>query len=420
MTERAGTLPGAGAPRGLRRSLSLTHAVLYGLGVTIGAGIYALIGEAARRAGMHAPVSFVLTALLVTFTGASLAALAARMPVAAGEANYVAAGFGSRRMGTLVGLLVIAMALVSGATISVGAIGYIRVFLDLTPAMIVTAVVLSMGFVASRGVKESVAFAGIMTVIEVGGLLAVVAAGLWSAPGVVTRAPEMLPPLADAGAWAGIMSAALVSVFAYVGFEGIVNIAEETERPERTVPLALFITLILTTLLYVLVMWVALVSIGVERLSAAPAPLALVYEHLTGASPRTLALVAIVAILNGVVVNLILAARVMYGLARQGQLPALLGTLAPATATPRLATFLGAAITLALALALPIAALADITARLTLVVFAFVNLALALIKRRERGAPSRPHFDCPAWVPAAGFLSCLAFLAGDLLQLAAR
>lgn len=408
--------PGAGESVGLRRSLTLAHAVLYGLGVTIGAGIYVLIAAAASRAGMHAPVSFLVTAVLIGLTGASLSELGSRMPVAAGEAAYARVAFRSERVATAVGLLVIAMSLISASTISVGAAGYIRVFIDLPASLIIAVVVLAMGAIAARGIVESVTFAGAMTLIELGGLIAVVAAGFLFEPGVVSRAPEMLPLTLDAGEWAGIMTASLLAVFAFIGFEGIVNIAEEVKEPERTLPRAIFLTLAITTALYVLVMWVSLAAIGPTELAASEAPLALVFERLTGASPRTMSAVAIVATLNGIVVNMIMASRVMYGLSRQGRLPERIGRVNPVTRTPLFATGIAVAIVGAFALLLPIADLADLSARITLVMFGIVNLALLAIKLRET-APPRGIFVCPRWVPAAGALSCALFIAADIVVL---
>ena len=408
------------APVSLRRSLTVWHAVLYGLGVTIGAGIYVLVAETAGRAGMHAPIAFVVTAVLVGLTGASLAELGSRYPVAAGEAEYVRRGFRSRRMGTVIGLLVIAMTIVSSATISVGAAGYIRVFLASWPeALVIVGVVISMGVVASCGVLQSVTLAGVMTLVEIGGLLMIVCAGIWLEPDVVTRLPEMVPVTPSVPVWTGIATASMLAVFAFVGFEGIVNIAEEMKEPERDLPRAIFITLAITTALYVLVTCVALVALGPAQLAAAKAPLAAVFERLTGLSPRTMSAIAIVATLNGIVVNLIMASRVMYGLARSGTLPAVLGRLNRATATPVLATTVAVIGVLVLAIAFPIGQLADLSARITLVVFGLVNVALVLVKRRE-AAPPCGIFATPMWIPAAGAVSCAVFLVADLVIAAGR
>jgi amino acid transporter len=404
----------------LKRTLTLTNAVLYGLGVTIGAGIYVLIGAAAARAGMYAPVAFVIAAVLMGLTAASFAELAGRMPVAAGEAAYVRAAFQSDRLATLVGLLVIAIAIVSAAAISVGSAGYLGVFLALPEPVRIGLVVLAMGSIAAWGIKESVVFAGIMTVIEVGGLMLLIAAGAWWSPDLVTHLPEAVPPLGNPIAVAGIASAALLAVFAFVGFEGLVNIAEEVHDPARTLPRAIFLTLALTTVLYVLVVWVALVAVPPAELASSNAPLALVFERLTGASPCTMSLIAIIATLNGIIVQIIMSSRVLYGLASQGSLPAALKDVSPITRTPLNATILTTAAVLVLALLLPLEQLADLTSRITLILFALINLALVRIKAREREAPSNIYV-APRWMPWAGLVSCLGLVATDVvLMLATR
>jgi amino acid transporter len=158
------------------------------------------------------------------------------------------------------------------------------------------------------------------------------------------------------------------------------------------------------------------VAVPPGELGEAKAPLALVFERLTGASQRTMSLIAIVATLNGIIVQLILAARVVYGLARQGSLPAQLGRVNPLTRTPLVATALATALVLALALLLPLEQLADMTSRFTLILFALVNLALIRIKARS-GAPLREGYAAPGWVPWAAFVSCVLLLLGDLVAL---
>ena len=405
------------APTELRRALTLTHVVLYGLGVTIGAGIYVLVAAAASRAGMHAPIAFVAAGLLMGLTGLSLAELGVRMPVAAGEAAYARAAFHSERIAAFVGLLCIAMSLVSAATISVGAAGYIAVFIPAPGKVLIAAVVLSMGAIAARGILESVSFAGVMTLIELGGLAMVIVAGFLFEPDVISRVPEVLPLTADAGVWSGIFTASLLAVFAFIGFEGIVNIAEEVKDPSRTLPRAIIYTLAISTILYVLVMWVALIAVGPAELAASNAPIALVFERLTGASPRTMSAIAIVATLNGIVVNIIMASRILYGLSRQGVLPRAFGQISAATQTPLLSTAVSVVIVLFFSLLLPIAQLADLSARFTLAMFSLINLALVRIKMRDEPNP-KGEFRCPQWVPLAGFLCCLLFIFFDFVVLA--
>lgn len=400
-----------GGPR-LVRSLTLVNLVLYGIGVTVGAGIYVLVGASAARAGMHAPVAFLIAAVLMAFSALSFAELASRMPVAASEAAYVRAGLRAPWLALLVGFLVIAIGVVSAAAISIGSAGYIRVFVPVAEPVVVTAVVLAMGAIAAWGIKESVIFAGVMTAIEVGGLLVIVVAGSFSGPAIVTRLPEALPAIGHSAVWLGVLSSSLLAVFAFVGFEGIVNVAEEVEAPERTIPRAIFLTLAATTVLYMSVVWVALVTVGPAELATAKAPLAVVFERVTGWSPRILGAIAIVATLNGIIVQIIMASRVAYGLADQGQLPRALASVHPVTRTPLVATAAAVLIVLVLALAVPLEGLAELTSRLALVLFALVNLSLAVLRLRE-AEPPVGVFRAPAWVPWAGVASTVAFLAAD-------
>nr|MBX2880591.1 hypothetical protein [Granulosicoccus sp.] len=168
------------APGSLKRSLNLPLLVLYGLGTTIGAGIYVLVGAAAGEAGIHAPLAFLIAAISVAPTAACYAELCGRFPVSAGEAAFVSAGFGSRGMTLLVGWLVILSGIVASATIAIGCAGYIRTFVDLPANLTIVLVIVAMGLIATRGILESVLFASLLTLIEAGGLLALVYFGFSS------------------------------------------------------------------------------------------------------------------------------------------------------------------------------------------------------------------------------------------------
>ena len=401
------------SPR-LVRSLTLTHAVLYGLGVTIGAGIYVLVGLAAGRSGMHAPLAFMGAALVMAFSAASFAELGTRMPVSASEAAYVHAAFRLDWLSLGVGLLVVTTATVSAATISVGSAGYVAVFLPVPAPWIISVVVLAMGVVACLATVQSVTFAAIMTLVEVGGLVLIIIAGLGHGTDVVTRLPEIWPSSGDSTAWIGIAGTALIAVFAFIGFEHLVNVAEEMKEPSRTLPRALFLTLGLTALIYGVVVWIAVTAVPPEELARSSAPLALVFERLTGLPLVTMSAIAIVATLNGIIVHMIMIARVIYGLADQGSLPKALTRLNPVTHTPLLATAIGIGAILVLALAVPLAGLADLTAGFTLVIFTVVNLALIRIKSRNE-APPLGTFICPRWVPFAGLVSSVLLLVVDLI-----
>lgn len=400
------------SPRLVRR-LTLVHAVLYGVGVTIGAGIYVLIGVAAGRSGMYAPLGFLAAACVMSLTAASFAELGTRMPVSASEAAYVQAAFHRKWLSLLMGLVVVATAVVSAATISAGSVSYIGVFVPLPAPLLILCVVTLMGAVASLATTQSIAFAGVMTLIEIAGLILIIAAGLANGPEIVHRLPEMVPA-ADAEAWMSLGGTTLIAVFAFIGFEHIVNIAEELKEPSRTLPRALFLTLAVTALLYMLVIWISVIAVPPAELARSPAPLALVFERLTGMPLITMSVIAIVATLNGIVVHMIMIARVLYGLADKGNLPTMLARVNPTTRTPLVATFAGVAGILILALGVPLEGLADLAARGTLAVFAGVNLALIAIKHRKVVA-QEGVFNCPLWVAYAGLVSSILLLVSGWL-----
>ena len=399
----------------LRRALSLPLVVLYGLGVTIGAGIYVLLGATTAKAGIHAPVSFVLAAIVMTFSAASYAELSTRFPVSAGEAAYVRAGFKSIWLSTAVGFLVIASGVVSSAAISLGSTGYIREFVDVPATWLVIIVVFTLGTIAAWGIMESVLFASLFTIFEVGALLWIVAIGVSDNPSIMTEIPRILPPIGDATAWAAIASAGLLAFFAFIGFEDIVNLAEEMEHPEKTLPWAIFLTLGLGTLIYFMVTVVAVLSVPLDELAASEAPLSFVFGHISGMSPVVITVIAIAATLNGVIIQIIMASRVLYGLAKQGSAPTIFSRVNSWTRTPLWATAAVSAIVLTLAILAPLEGLAEWTSRIVLVIFVMVNGALFLLKlKRDYAQPA--HFSVWIGIPVLGFLSSIALLAGQFIS----
>jgi len=405
-------VPPIHVPAALRRRLGLPLLVLYGTGITIGAGIYVLIGAVARHAGSYAPWSFALAALVMALTVASYAELATRYPVSAGEAAYVKAAFRSRTSSTLIGLLTIAIGIVSSSAVALGSAGYIAQFIDLPPNVIVTVVVLALGAVAAWGILESVLLASLFTLIEIGGLVAIIAAALYTDPRIVVSFP---PPPIELTALSGVAFASLLAFFAFIGFEDLANVVEEAKAPHRDLPRAMMLTLLISTVLYLAVATVAVNAVSIEKLASSPAPLSLVFRELAGVSPATISAVAIFATLNTILAQMTMAARVIYGMARQGDLPRITGRVHPHTATPIIATAVIVAAVLVLALAVPFERLAEGTSVATLVVFAAVNASLLRVRHR-RIRSHGPHVRAPVWVPAAGLVTCLAMIAASLLR----
>ena len=394
----------------LDRRIGLIGLVLYGLGVTIGAGIYVLVGETVLRAGEFAPASFLLSAFVMAFTAASFAELAGRVAKAAGEANYVEEAFGVAALTVFVGLAILFEAMIAAAAIAVGASGYLAEVIPLPHAVLIVFVVVVMASVAGWGIRETVVIAGAMTIAEVVGLLVIIGAGISDNPGVLTTLPHALtPPPTDWIAISGVLSASLIAFFAYIGFDDVVNLVEETKDPLRIMPWALGLTLLFVTLIYVLVSHIAATAIPVEDFATTTAPISLLFERLTGVSPLTITLVAILATMNGVGIIIVMAARVAYGMAREGRLPMWIGKVNPRTRTPLRATVLVTLVILILALFTPLDTLAETTSEVLLIVFIFVNAALAWMKYQKVPAPDGT-FMVPIVVPVFGAMFCLLLL----------
>jgi len=390
----------------LQRRLGLALLVLYGTGITIGAGIYVLIGAVAGHAGKFAPWSFLIAGAAMAFTVASYAELAARFPVSAGEAAYVRAAFDRAALSRGVGLLTVAIGIVSSAAVAIGAAGYIREFVAAPEWLVILVLLVLIGAVASYGILESVVAASVLTVIEISGLVLVVAAAMASGIEI-----EVMPvPPFQAQVWAGIGFASLLAFFAFIGFEDLANVAEEAKEPERDLPRAMAITLVVSTGLYVAVAAVAVSAVPPAELAASKAPLSLVFQRVAHVSPATISVIAIIATLNTILAQLTMVSRVIYGMARQGDLPRGLAQVNAKTNTPLLATWLAVAVALLLALVAPIERLAEGTSIATLVVFAAVNLALIALRRK--GAPAQGiSYRAPAWTPWLGLVTAMGLIA---------
>ncbi|MGE3643166.1 MAG: APC family permease [Beijerinckiaceae bacterium] len=386
---------------------------LYGLGVTIGAGIYVLVGVTAAKAGIHAPVTFLIAACVVAFTCLTYAELSTRFPVSAGEAEYIQHGFGWRILSTAAGLLLVASGVISSAAISIGAVSYIHELLDIPEHYLLVALIAILAATALWGIVESVTIAALFTLIEISGLGMVIWFGASGIKDTSVLSHAFVPDW-SAQTWSGIASGSLLAFFAFVGFEDIVNVAEEVENPSKTLPRAIFLTLGLATLLYVVVVTTMVAAVPMDALAGSKAPLALVFENKPAWLAHLFTLVAIVATVNGILIQMIMASRVVYGLSNQGNLPAIFGYVQPRLQTPLVATLVIAAIVTVLALTTPIARLAELTSQFVLVLFVLVNAALLALKIRGPEAQG-DHFRAPGWAPVAGIISGLLLLATSLL-----
>jgi len=400
-------------PVTLKRSVGLPGLLFLGVGTMVGAGFYALLGKVAGVAGQLAPLSLLAAAGLAFLNGLAFAEFASRFPVSAGVARYVAEGFGAAWMPRLTGWLVIATGIVSAATLSLATVGFFQDLLPVPQVPALVVVVVALSALAAWGIGESIVFVGAITLVEVGALLVVLGLNIESLGAWRPLAGEGTMP----GLVIGLFSGAFLAFYAFIGFEDLVSVAEETKEARQNVPRAILLSVVITTVVYLMVCIVAVAGVGPERLAASRTPVAELVTDLGSAAPLAITGVSLLTGINGALVQLIMAARVSHGMAHQGDAPAWLGRVHPKTRTPLLSTAAAGGVVLALALFFPLAGLARATSSIILVVFGLVNLSLWRIKGGQAQAPPGT-FLMPRWVPLLGTVACAGVLTVELaLQL---
>lgn len=362
---------------GLQRRIGLLGATLSGVGIILGAGIYVLIGRATAEAGGAVWLSFVIGALLAGATGLSYAELASMHPEAGGTSSYARAAFG-QRAGFLVGWLLEAMAILAAAAVAIGFGHYAHDLLGVPPRWLAVTLLLLMGSVVWFGIRETVALTVIFTLIEAAGLAVVVVTGArYFEVGAVMDAPAGL---------SGIVTAAALVFFAFTGFEQIATLSEETRDPTRTIPRAMLLAIALTAGLYVAVSVVVVSVLPWPELAKSEAPLA---DVVTAAAGRRLggavAVIALFATANTVLLLLATGARLAWGMARHGLLPSVFRYVDPRRQTPAVAAAVVTLLAVLMATSDDIGRVAQLTNFTLFVAFIVVN---ASVIRLRRLAPS--------------------------------
>ena len=393
----------------LKRSLNLPLLTLYGLGTILGAGVYVLVGKVAGIAGLYAPIAFLISAIVALFTGLSYAALSARYPRSAGEVVYINQAFSSVTLSTSVGWCVIATGVVSAATMVNGFIGYLTVFIQIPTLLAVTLIVASITLIAYWGIMESVTIAALITVLEIVGLLLVI----YSLRGELLTLPHqwqtLLPPV-NGDIWLGILLGAFLAFYAFIGFEDMVNVAEEVVAPQRTLPIAIIAALLMASVLYIVIALAAVLTLPPDVLSQSDSPMVMLIENHNPQLATTLGIISLIAIINGVLVQVIMGSRILYGMASQQLISKLFARVSAKTQTPTIATVAIALTVWVLALGFPLVTLAKATSFIIITVFALVNLSLLVIRYREKHCHGIGRLY-KLLLPLTGGLLCLGLLA---------
>jgi basic amino acid/polyamine antiporter, APA family len=395
-----GNLSGQGP--GLRRVLTFWPLIFYGLSVIVGAGIYVAIGAVIRRAGEAAPVSFLLAGIAAGLTGLCYAELAGRFPEASGAVGYIRHGFASDRLAQFAGAAITVAVAVATASIARGAVHYLIILLPLPVPVLTALLVVGFTAIATRGVRESVGLAAVMGVLEIAGLIVATAAGLLAAPDY--HIGGMVP--AGLAGWRGAFAGAFIAFFAFIGFETLANLAEEVKDPQRTLPRGILGAVAASIVLYVTV---STATVLADSTSTSP-----LLDLFEGRNATAFAAVSSIAVANGVLVQIIMLARLFYGMACNGELPAGLARVDPRTRTPARATILAGAIVLVAALLVPFEQLLTLTNGFTLAIFVLVDFALCRVQRR---APeSGGGFTVRRWVPPLAASASLALMVAEFLN----
>jgi len=391
----------------LPRQLGLFQVVTYGIGNIVGAGIYVLVGDAAGLAGSSIWLSFLIGAIVAGFTGLTYAELSSMYPRAASEYIYVGRAYGSRLLSFATEWTMLITEIVAASAVSIGFAGYLKAILGTPILPVAVILLLSLTLIASAGAEYWLKVNTALSILAIAGLIIVILLGSTS----ISRM-QYAPPQ---GGIAGVIGASILVFFAYIGFDNMSNIAEDTKNPETTIPRGLIIAIVVTTILYVLVGISAVSLVAPSQLSSSDAPLALAASSKLGvAGFYLISAIALMTTMNTVQVLVIVSSRIIYGMAKEHALPSTPSYVSKNTRTPLLAIATVFIIALAFLPLSSASAIARVTSFGSLVTFALVNIAL-LHLRRTAPSVKRP-FKAPisiGWfsiTAAIGLVLCIALL----------
>ncbi len=399
----------------LNKSISRKMLLLFVMGDILGGGIYALVGEVGGEVGGAIWAAFALAWVLAVFTATAYTELVTKYPQAAGAALYVNRAFKVPFFTFMVAFAVMASGVTSASTLATAFGGdYLAEFVDLPTVLVGLVFIGVIAAINFRGIKESVRFNIVCTLIEVGGLVLVIVIGsafLADGGGDTGRVLEFkegdaVPLL--------IISGATLAFYALIGFEDTVNVAEETQEPARSFPPALFGGLALAGVIYLLVTLIASAAVPTTQLADSSGPLLEVVQLGPLAVPtKVFSAIALFALINGALINMIMASRLVYGMASQGIVPRGLGRVHHERRTPWIAIIFTTGLAAILISIGSLDRLADTTVALLLIVFTCVNVAVLVLRRDP---VDHEHFRAPTVLPVLGAITCFALFVQSLID----
>ena len=393
----------------LARRVGPVMLLLFIVGDMLGGGIYTLVGEVGGEVGGAIWAAFAAAFILAALTACAYAELVSKYPRAAGAALYTNKAFHRPFFTFMVAFAVMASGITSASTLARGFAGdALSVFVDIRVIPVAIAFLIVVALINMRGIAESVRVNAALTLVEVGGLILIVVIGFAALGDAGTDFGRNLEFKEGVTPFFAILSGAGLAFYALIGFEDSVNIAEEVREPSRNYPKILFGGLAIAGTLYLLVTLVASAVIPTTELAGSSAPLVLVGETgPLGLDPKVFAAITLFALANGALINMIMASRLVYGMAEEGIVPGIFGRVLSGRRTPITAivftTFLG----LILVSTGDLADLADTTVLLLLCAFTIVNIAVLVLRRDGVG---HEHFRAPTFAPILGAIVCVVLI----------
>ena len=398
----------------LRRGIGPWLLLFFVLGDIVGAGIYALVGEVGGLIGGAIWAAFLFAFVLAIFTAASYAELVTKYPRAGGSATYVNNAFRNPFISFMVAFAVMASGITSACTLTLAFSGdYLAQFITVPVLGAALVFMILINLINFYGISESVRINVILTIVEITGLLLIIIIGvgaLFAGTGDPGRAFEFKE---GTSVLTALFAGTVLAFYALIGFDDSVNVAEETRHPSRTYPRAIFGALLLAGVIYLLVTFTASMVVPTGTLAESSGPLLEVVERGPIAIPTTLfAAIALLAVSNGALINMIMASRLIYGMADQGVMPTVFSNVHPGRRTPWVSIIFTTSIALILLITIggndeALGTLGSTTVVLLLIAFVMVNISVLVLRRDEVG---HEHFRAPSAFPILGAVVASALL----------
>ncbi|MEU6289703.1 APC family permease [Streptomyces sp. NPDC046988] len=407
----AAASPGGADDTPLKRAIGPKLLILFVIGDILGTGIYATTGQVAGKVGGALWLPFVIGFVVAILTAASYVELVGKYSKAAGAALYTQKAFQVPFLTFIVAFMVMCSGLSSASAAARAFSGdYLSEFTDFfPPTLIAILFILALAALNLRGVSESVKTNVVLTLVELTGLFVILAVGAWAVltgDGEPSRLGEFQAGGSGYALVTSVLGATALGFFAFVGFEDSVNMAEETVDPARTFPRAIFIGVTVTGTIYVLVALISSLLVDYRVLEDSSGPLLeVVKAGGLDFPPKLFALIALFAVTNSALINIMMASRLCYGMANERILPRALGRVLPRRRTPVVGIVFVSLLAIGLVSTGEIAGLGDTTAFLLLCVFAVVNIAVLVLRRDP---VEHRHFRTPTVLPVLGAIASLA------------